>query len=192
MIKNVSETYSVYILCVLWLYLLQTLSWDQGRKSVLEGREELEQGSTPQVQSVLFKSLFLAIEHPWKQLWGLKPLPCPDDSVEFLILSQSQETKPTKQKDSNARFVQVHTCHVFIGMPFDSLKKEKVEGWVVMGWLPSWVAGEKLEEPIKMHASEYCLHLWNFKDIFEVSWVWNMILRWFKFCEPQQNWPINW
>lgn len=110
----------------------------------------------------------------------------------FLILSQSQETKPTKQKDSNSRFVQVHTCHVFIGMPFDSLKKEKVEGWVVMGWLPSWVAGEKLEKPIKMHASEYCLHLWNFKDIFEVSWVWNMILRWFKFCEPQQNWPINW
>lgn len=35
-----------------------------------------------------------------------------------------------KQKDSSARFVQVHTCHVLIDMPFDSHKQGKVEGWV--------------------------------------------------------------
>lgn len=58
----------------------------------------------------------------------------------FLILSQSQETKPTKQKDSNARFVQVHTCHVFIGIHLILSRKKKLKaGWWRGGFPHGWL-----------------------------------------------------
>lgn len=83
-IKTLSENCSVHVLHMWWLYLLQTSSWEQEGRAVLEGREKLGQGShtTGAVSFVLITVFGNWTLGSWEQLWGLQPLPCPDDSAQ--------------------------------------------------------------------------------------------------------------
>lgn len=151
----------IIFMCSGYIFCRLCLGSRGERRGQLFPRREREAGtrSTPWVQSVLFKSLLLAIEHwgPGSSFGGCSLFP--DDSTKhfWFFHRVTNRQKTNKQKDSNAGFVEVHAHHALTDTPFDSHKKRKVEGWVVMGWLV-----KILRIPIEMCAPECCLHLGNF------------------------------